>query len=161
MPQPGEFIVDLLDKEDIKAKLPLAEQVLADKEKAAHAAAIEVEIWRGTVTHLRNLASGGSASAAAEGSPGPSLNGGSAPPQAKGRMQQAVVMVVEHVDMPMRPQEVADRLGQANFPYASVAAVNSALYSAWQNGLLSKAGKGLYAPRDYTDGEIYRGEKEV
>ena len=151
MHEPAHFVVDLFDKDDIKAKIPLAEQVLAEKEEAARRAAAEVEAWKGTVAHLRNLAAHGSHLPTAEHRRNRQAEG-------KGRMQAAVVGVVEDVDMPMRPQEVADRLASAGIAYASVAAINSALYSAWQNGFLSKAGKGLYAPRDYTDGVLYREE---
>jgi hypothetical protein len=129
-----ELPVDLADLEDIRKKLPRAEQILAEKQDLAREAQREAGRWADLVAKLRSF----SVIKIDEDEPS---TGRPSP------AQDLVVHVIEREGRLMRPAEVTQILIAEGHEVASPAAVNAALYAAAEAGRIARPKQRHYGPK--------------
>lgn len=132
--------VDLADAEDIRRKLPSARLLLEAKRRQADEAQHAYAAFRALYERLAVIAG--------EREDDAPTSTGSGHRKAS-PAQDAAVAVVQKAGRPMSPARVAAALSAEGFKVKTVNAVNSALYTAFRAGRLSRPSKGLYAPPDY------------
>jgi hypothetical protein len=141
------FEVNILDKQDIRSKLPELQALIEQKRKELADLAARYEqlrTWAGYPT--RSKVKPGSVRALSE-----SLD----PARPPGSVDE-VVEIVERIGRPMRSREVVVEMG----PDAKRDTASWALWEAERRGRLKRFGTGLYGPLTYEPSENGSESKE-
>lgn len=139
MTAPISLQVDLADPEDIRSKLPQAEQRLAGMENALAEQEREIERWRRLVGVLRSV------SGTSQGGSGPVPETG--PPPKPGHMQELVVATINRFGREIRSRDVRELLKQEGHDVTGDSVSNALWYAAERLGTIRRGeGRGVYAP---------------
>jgi hypothetical protein len=158
---PASLPIDLADPADVRAKLPRAMAILAEKERELEALQKEIALWRSHVKYLDEIATltapkfsvkqmteriaiGLVAVAAAVTSAA----------ELKSRSDQ-IVSVVENAGRPIRAKDVHEALVASGFA-VDAEVVQNALYYAASTGRLERLVRGTYAPAGYYADHVAR-----
>ena len=150
--------IDFADRRDIRAKLPEARRILAEKEAALKIASDDVSEWRALVDVL-NLRAGIVTSegiedgrVTAEAETEPELDGLAGAQQAGSSPLDLVVGVVDRESRPIRSRDVASILRSEGIDIDNTTVSNSLHYASHRAKPLrirKLSARGLYAPFSY------------
>lgn len=138
--------IDLADPADIRAKLPAAEMLLEEMERAVAEQQREVTRWRELVTLLRSIANVGSEAAQRHA---PKVTAPSLSP-----LQELVASVVDREIRKIRARDVAMILQREGHNIATDSVSNALWHAAEKTGQIQRTGHGFYAPLAYRKEEI-------
>lgn len=143
-PEPETFVVDLMDPADIRAKLPVARDILATKRR-------DTAAWEQRVKLMESFT--GSDAGRLRGSA--DAGKGTAPPITSiSDVVEWVVRVVDSAPRKIRPRVVYDELIARGLA-VTFTDVQRAMELAAQQGLIQPpSARGWYAPLGYKDTEI-------
>lgn len=165
------FQVDFADREDIRAKLPMAEGILRDMERSITEQLAEFESWKSYVELLRTRV-GASAPppplhpSMAPGTPTPPAEPASAPAATpdtndqggRPQLQDMVVDALNRVGRPIRAKDLREILVNEGHDLTPDSVSNALWYAAERLGTVVRVKRGTYAPLSYivpgSDGPI-------
>lgn len=152
--------MDFADRDDIRAKLPMAEQILRDMERSIREQLAEFDSWKTYVELLRERVGARAppppipASVLPRATPPSAVETASSQPDStdqggRPQLQDLVVDALNRVGRPIRAKDLREILLSEGHDLSPDSVSNALWYAAERLGTVVRVKRGTYAPRAY------------